>query len=151
MESAKPAAVLGSVHTMRTRVDGSLSITVEIQPKDAKEAFAAFGAPGTPVALARITNEAAVAADRQAPDHGKAYADLYRAGWFYNPLVLDVFGLSHNLPADKKVEALKRAAYREFGVNSLTEIEPASFHDWLAEKGIDHTLPRAFLEAMNAA
>jgi len=60
------AAVIGASATVRTLVDGSLKISIDIEPRHAQAAFALFGAPGTPVALARITNEAAVEQDRAA-------------------------------------------------------------------------------------
>lgn len=59
-------AILATSGAIRSLVDGTLRLTVDIDPKDAQEAFALFGRPGSPVALARITNEAAVEHDRKA-------------------------------------------------------------------------------------
>ena len=56
-----PAAAMGCTRTVRTLVDGSMVIQIEIDPRNAQAAFALFGAPGTPVALARITPAAAQA------------------------------------------------------------------------------------------
>lgn len=59
------SAVMGASSTIRTLVDGSLKLSIDIEPRHAQAAFALFGAPGTPIALARITNEAAVEQDRR--------------------------------------------------------------------------------------
>ena len=60
------SAILATSGAIRSLVDGTLRLTVDIEPKDAQAAFALFGKPGPPVALARITNEAAVEHDRKA-------------------------------------------------------------------------------------
>jgi hypothetical protein len=39
---------------VRTLVDGTLRITVDVEPRHAKDAFALFGAPGVPMALAAL-------------------------------------------------------------------------------------------------
>ncbi|TXN40508.1 hypothetical protein [Methylobacterium sp. WL7] len=59
-------AILSSSVSCRTLVDGSLRLQVDIEPKDAQAAFALFGKPGAPVALALISNSAAVEHDRKA-------------------------------------------------------------------------------------
>lgn len=65
MNNNTPAAAIGSTRTVRTLVDGSMVIQIEIDPRHARDAFNLFGAPGTPVALARITAEAATAEARK--------------------------------------------------------------------------------------
>jgi len=60
------SAVMGATTTVRTMADGTFRIQVDVEPRYAQSAFALFGAPGTPIALARITNEAAVEHDRAA-------------------------------------------------------------------------------------
>lgn len=47
---------------VRTMADGTLRLTVDIEPRHARDAFGLFGAPGSPVVLARLTQEAAQAA-----------------------------------------------------------------------------------------
>lgn len=56
------AALMASTTTAKTMADGTLRVTVDFLPKDAKQAFALFGSPGTDVALALLTKSAAVAA-----------------------------------------------------------------------------------------
>lgn len=46
---------------VKDMADGSLRITIEFDPRFAKDAFALFGARGTPVALAALTQQATIA------------------------------------------------------------------------------------------
>lgn len=64
MNDNEAAAAIGCTRTVRTLVDGSMVIQIEVEPRHARAAFNLFGAPGTPVALARITPEAATAQER---------------------------------------------------------------------------------------
>ena len=79
------AAIMGCTRTVRTTVDGSLVIQFEIEPRHAQKAFALFGAPGTPVAMARINPEVAqrqAQRETAAPEKGGALCKL--AGIFCN-------------------------------------------------------------------
>ena len=144
------SAVLGASSTIRTLVDGSLKISIDIEPRHAQAAFALFGAPGTPVALARITNEAAVEQDRAAQreaepeDYGRHYAVLYKSGWFHNPKVWMKFRISEGVGPAERIECIKSAIYGVFDVDSLTDISPESFIQYCDELGIRSTLPAAF-------
>lgn len=51
-------AISAVTRTLKTMADGSLRVTVEIQPQDAKNAFDMLGSPDTPIAIARLTQEA---------------------------------------------------------------------------------------------
>jgi hypothetical protein len=51
----------GSSAGVKDLADGSLRITIEFDPRFAKDAFALFGARGTPVALAALTQQATIA------------------------------------------------------------------------------------------
>lgn len=59
IEDEQPGAIIGVTKTARTLVDGSLVFSVEVEPRHMQAAFALFGAPGTPVAVARIYPEVA--------------------------------------------------------------------------------------------
>jgi hypothetical protein len=48
------SAIEASSVNVRTLVDGTLRITVDVEPRHAKDAFALFGAPGIPMALAAL-------------------------------------------------------------------------------------------------
>lgn len=48
-----------------TMVDGTLRVVLDIEPKNMADAIGLFSKPGAPVAVARLTDSAAVAADRE--------------------------------------------------------------------------------------
>lgn len=50
---------------VKDMADGSLRITLEFDPRHAKEAYSLFGARGTPCAVAALTKEATTTAARQ--------------------------------------------------------------------------------------
>lgn len=56
-------AIAGATHTLRVLVDGTLSISIMIEPRHAQDAFKLFGAPGTAVALAALLPD-----DQQPPE-----------------------------------------------------------------------------------
>lgn len=64
-DEEQPGAVLGSTGKVTTMVDGSFRLLITIEPRHAQEAFRLFGAPGTPVAIARIMPEVALRDDRK--------------------------------------------------------------------------------------
>jgi len=59
------AAIMASTVSVKTMADSTLRLTLDIEPRDAARAFQLFGMRGTPVALARMTKEAAVAESRR--------------------------------------------------------------------------------------
>lgn len=59
------SVVQGTTTTVRTMADGVLRVSIDIDPRYAQLAFQLFGAPGSPVALARLTHEAALSSARQ--------------------------------------------------------------------------------------
>lgn len=63
-DDEQPGAVLGSTGKISTMADGSFRLVVEIEPRHAQEAFRLFGAPGTPVAIARIMPQVVLREDR---------------------------------------------------------------------------------------
>jgi len=69
---------------------------VDIDPKYATDAAKLFGMPGSPVVLARLTQEAAQASAQDetiaANDSGKYIAALYKSGFWFNPKVLAALG-----------------------------------------------------------
>ena len=48
------SAIEGASVRIKTMADGTLQLTINIEPVDAIRAFTLFGAPGTPVALAAL-------------------------------------------------------------------------------------------------
>ena len=53
-------AIAAATVSVKTMADNTLRITCDIEPNDAQEAFALFGMRGTAVALARLTDDAAM-------------------------------------------------------------------------------------------
>lgn len=89
------AAIAATSRRVRTLADGTLVLEVSIEPNDASDAFGLFGSPGTPVALARLTQEAAqerLQRETITSEYGHAYQILYRHGWFLNPRVAPALG-----------------------------------------------------------
>ncbi|MEY9435543.1 hypothetical protein [Bradyrhizobium elkanii] len=148
-----PAAVSGSTTTVKTMADGTLRVSVDIEPRHAQAAFAMFGAPGTAVALARLTPKAAVddmrrqAQQEVGNDYGHHYAVLYKRGWFHNPKVIAGFEVDPNLSPDERIEAIKQRIYLEAQIESLTELEPHFFMQVCALVGVVDTVPRELREA----
>lgn len=144
-------AVVAAAHTMRTLVDGSVAVTLHIDPRDAKQAFELFGVPGTPVAIAKLTNQAAVEdMRRQEPeankdDYGDVYKTLYSRGWFNNPSVCAAFGVMFT-DENGRDNAIKSIIYNKLQVKSLTEIPPSKFADMCKQLGIEKTLPKNIQE-----
>ena len=57
------SAIEGASVRIKTMSDGTLQLTINIEPVDAIRAFTLFGAPGTPVALAALKVGHAMASD----------------------------------------------------------------------------------------
>ena len=61
------ALIIPAAYTkLSTLADGTLRIVLDVEPRHMADAFALFAKPGAPVAIARLTDEAAVAADQPA-------------------------------------------------------------------------------------
>lgn len=89
------AAFLGSSAAAKTMADGSLRITVDLSPADAIGAFTAFGKPGSPVAIARISTEVALEEGRPKSvkgPYGEYAKKLVQSGFFRSPDVWEAVG-----------------------------------------------------------
>lgn len=106
-----PGIVIGASVRSRTMADGTLRVEIDVEPRDAPTAFQLFHSPGTPVALARVTNKAAqAAADRRLHEHeadqegaalvpaeekgpyGQFATLLYRSNWLHGDGALALVG-----------------------------------------------------------
>ena len=137
------AAILASTNTVKTLADGSMRLTLTIEPRHAVEAFTLFGQPGIAVALAKLTPEAAISDARKEmieDGHGKAWAFMYRRGTFFSAELNAALGVA-NSPG---IETTKQAIYTLFDAESLTEIDPIYFRNWCINKNIEHILPKEF-------
>lgn len=65
MSAEQPSAILATTSGMRMLADGTIRLSFDFEPRHGKDAFALFGAPGTPVAVARIMPEVAQQQARQ--------------------------------------------------------------------------------------
>lgn len=152
MTQHEVAAVSGSTTTIKTLADGTLRVSIDIEPRDAQSAFAMFGSPGTSVALARITPEAAVADMREKAtateeDYGHHYTALYMRGFFHNPRVAQAFGANMDMTPEARTEHIKRYIYVETGSESLKEIPPEYFVAVCGALGVQDAVPASILEA----
>lgn len=64
--------ILASTVTVKTMADDTLRLTIDIEPRHAQEAFALFGQRGMPCVIARLTQEAATAAQQAETVAGNA-------------------------------------------------------------------------------
>lgn len=87
-------AIAAVTRTLRTMADGTVRVTIDIEPTSSAEAFAMLGQPDTPIAVARLTIESSQQqAQQQAADnYGGYYTALHKIGWFYNPRVAPAWG-----------------------------------------------------------
>jgi hypothetical protein len=146
---SNPAVLIGTFVRLQTLADGTPRIVFDVDCTLAKLAELGLK-PGSPVALARITQEAAQAQARAATvenaGFGKHYACLYKSGWFHNPRVVAAFQIGDAKP-EERANAIKRHVYDAFGVSSLSDVPPADFAEVCAGLGIRQTIPQAFYAA----
>lgn len=145
-----PAVVSGSSVKVSTMADDTLRVVIDVEPRYADAAFAMFGRRGTPVALAVLTTEAAVADMRsevQAEDYGHHYTALYMRGFFHNPRVAQAFGATMEMLPEDRIERIKRYVYVETGSQSLKEIPPEYFVAVCDALGVADAVPASILEA----
>lgn len=140
------AIVSGTRRAIKERVDGTLVVSVEIDPRFKSDFLRLFPNIDTPCALAPLVADF----EQRAPEpekvkggeYGKHYEVLFKGGFFHNPKVVTVTGVPRDMEPTKRVEAIKSILYEAFSVTSLAEIPPAEFYEYWRELGI--TLPPAF-------
>lgn len=155
MDTGDSVIVAATVHTMRTRVDGTLSVTLEIEPRSATKWVQAFGTmPGTPVAVAKLDLAAAQAQatkeqtkNVEHKDYGTLYRCLHTHGWFHNPKVRHAFGVPEAYGPEERVEHIKKRIYIETGSQSLKEIPPQYFMAVCGLLDVQDTVPKEVREA----
>lgn len=96
------SVIAGAVEGLRMLKDGSISMTVIIEPKDRVAAMALFGSPGQPVALAAL--KPGYAAKSNAPEGG-TYRDL-------GPLCREAIDLCANPAFKRYIQHALRAVDR---------------------------------------
>ena len=119
----EPTAIAGSVSSSRTMVDGTLRISIDIEPNDAKAAFAHFGTPTTLVAIVRMKAGEAPEQQQQkempktAGPWGDHARTLKLSSFFRTPAVWEAVGTD-----DQYLEWVKRQPSAKSG-------EFSEFHD----------------------
>lgn len=155
MDTGDAVIVAATIHTMRTRVDGTLSVTIEIEPRHAGQWVQAFGTmPGTPVAVAKLDLSAAQAQASkeqtkimEPEDYGHFYQCLHTKGFFYNPKVKKAFCVPETATAEQAVSCIKSAIYHEAGVSSLKELPPYKFMVVCGLFDVQDCVPKEIREA----
>lgn len=135
--------VSGTRRAMKEMADGTIRVSIDVDPTHRAAFLKLFPNIDMPVALAPLVNDF----ERREPkpdDYGQHYACLYKAGWFHNPKVIAALGVHMGLIPDERIEAIKRLVYEYFNVDSLAKIPPNSFIGYCIEAGIRATLPAAF-------
>lgn len=153
-DEGKPAVVMATTGRINTLADNTLRLTVEFEPRYAKEAFAMFGTQGTSVAIALLKPEAAVAHGQKADtqpesDWGHRWAMLHKQGTFYAPELHRALGIEADILRDKLsgadiVAFVKDRIYHAYSVDSVARIDPEQFRWFMSQSGIEHILPKDF-------
>ena len=152
------SVIEGSSVSVKTMSDGTLRLSIDIEPRNAQAAFMLFGAPGRAVALAALvdghgavsdTKPERVAEPKEKERKGGEWAKL--AGmWCADPEFWTF--LNHQFPNDDRVENDKEAAlavrvYCDIGSRAELDHEPAAlerfnvkirrpFMRWMQARGI---------------
>jgi hypothetical protein len=124
------SVIEASTVRLQTMMDGTLRMTVDVEPRHARDAFALFGMPGTALALAGIKTAAQQAQEEAPKPAGGPLAKL--AGqWCQMPQFLAWSGCN---TAELAAEFIRR----ECGIQSRAELDhnPAAagvFHTHIRE------------------
>lgn len=85
-------AIAATVSGFRSLADDTVRFQIDVEPRDAEAALRLFSRRGTAIALAALTDQAAVAAD-QTPNYGQAAKSLHTSGFFRSPDVWRAAGM----------------------------------------------------------
>ena len=145
-------AILSAVTAQnKTMADGTLRVCIDFEPKDAVLAYGLFGQMGVTIAVAKFTNEVAQEVMRPTTKgpYGEYYTQFYRNGFWFNPKLQEALGIHGEIEhmighgADKAsiTDTVKGAIYEKFNVDSLSNLDPHVFSDFLVSHNINHPLP----------
>ena len=136
--------VSGTRRAMREKVDGSLVVQIEIDPRFRADFLRLFSEIDMPVALVPLVadferkQDTRASTVRAADDNGHYISALYRSGFWSAPKVLAVLRCN----SDEAHQRLRE----QLGVKSLTEVSPKTILEWAMQNGVDHCLPLVFKE-----
>ena len=145
------SAISAAAMRVRTMADGSLRIEVEVEPQDAQQAFALFGRPGAPMALAALV-EGHAAVKEPAPEKPKGGERAKCAGMLCNDPAFQ-FWLSKTFseqweaqPGQTRAEVTANVVRSVCGVQSRVDFDGDSDawntfetvfrRPWLAHNGV---------------
>lgn len=135
--------ITASTVKVSTMADDTLRLVIDIEPMHAQEAFALFGQRGSPVVIARLTNEAATQARRE--DEKPKGGPLARlAGqWCADPQ------FQYWIGAEGAEDAAERVRM-QCGIKSRAELDhnsdAASRFDWMIRKPFMQHMREAGIE-----
>lgn len=144
--SAIPAASV----SLKTMADGTLRMTFDIEPAQAKDAFSLFAAPGTPVAIAALKQGYAAKSDETEPKEPVGHLCKWLVMRCSEPEFWRWLGSEPCNGTDIKSEAQASEFVKYYlGIDSRKEIDgnperEADFHNlirgpysrWLARRGV---------------
>jgi hypothetical protein len=132
MSDEETSVVMGATSGMKMMADGTIRISFDFEPRHGQQAFALFGTPGTPVAVARIMPEIALREDRKAmvdDQKPKGGAVCKLAGMFCNDAkFLEWLRIRYD-PLPRTAEDAATIIRNSCGVESRAELD----HDQEAE------------------
>ena len=120
--------ITASTVKVSTMADDTLRLVIDIEPMHAQEAFALFGQRGSPVVIARLTNEAATQAQQEGEKPKGGPLARLAGQWCADPQFQYWIGADS---ADQAAELVREKC----GIRSRAELdhdgEAASQFDWL--------------------
>ena len=139
------SAISGTRRTMRELADGTIRLSVDIDPRFKAEFNRLFPDIDMPIAMAPLhadfeQKESAkpVNTDDSHGANGHYISALYKSGFWNAPKVLAVLRCN----SDEAHQRLRE----QLGVTSLTEVSPKTILQWAMQNGVDHCLPLVFKE-----
>jgi hypothetical protein len=146
------SAISAAAMRCKTMADGSLRIEVEIEPADAQAAFALFGKPGAPMALAALAEGYAAVKEWPTlePDKPKGGE---RSKWLamrckepaFQAWIIKAFPLlaQNELPAEESEAYAKWMARRVIEIESRAEIDTNE----VAKQRFDNLIRKPYMES----
>ena len=92
------SVIAATTRQVKTMADGTLRISLDVEPGDAADAFALFGSPGVAAAIARLTDDASRgrlaqrAIDQDTGRYGAQARILFQSSFFRSPVVWRAVG-----------------------------------------------------------
>lgn len=138
------AVISASFVRLQTMADGTPRVIFDLDCTLAD--IAAMGlTPGVPVAIARLTQEAACEAMQQqneedARPYGQQARELHRSGFFNNPALWDALRAASAEEAKARLKA-------DLCFDSLAQIPPHIVKAWALDRGFYAALPKSYKDA----